>query len=43
MQCTINVINFFVGHSQIIRVKRLIMSDNDDDNDNNNNNNNNNN
>ena len=31
----INVINFFVGHSQIIHVIRLILSD-----DNNNNNNN---
>ena len=42
MQCIINVINFFLGHSQIIHVRRLIMSDNDDDNDDDNNNNNNN-
>ena len=36
----INVINFFVGHSQ--NVIRLILSDNDNNNNNKNNNNNNN-
>ena len=32
----INVINFFVGHSQIIHVIRLILSDNNNNNNNNN-------